>query len=59
MANFKVCYDWMIVNEDSLLAYETVSDNGGKAISGINSKVFPIQFAIIDSIHPNSLGLKN
>ena len=49
MANFQVAYNWMLDNEDSQRQYKTVSDAGGQAISGINSKAFPAEFAAINS----------
>ena len=52
MANFEVCYEWMMDNEDAGRNYEKVSDDppGAFAISGINSAKFPTQFARIDAL---------
>lgn len=50
MASFTVAFNWMLDNEDSQRQYATVPDVGGQAISGINSKSFPDQFAVIAAI---------
>lgn len=50
MANFEVAFTWMMLNEDSQRQYATVPDVGFQAISGINSKSFPDQFATINAI---------
>jgi lysozyme family protein len=50
MANWQTAFDWMMDNEDALRAYAIVNDVGGQAISGINSAVFPDNFAAISSV---------
>ena len=56
MANWNVCFDWLLDNEDLLRAYATVKDSCPKgikgpcfAISGVNSGAWPAWFAAIDS----------
>ena len=52
MADFQVCYNWMMDNEDQGRQYKTVPDAppGAFAISGINSSAFPTQFAKINAL---------
>lgn len=52
MADFGTCYSWMMDNEDEGRAYKTVPDAppGAWAISGINSRSFPVEFAAINAI---------
>jgi lysozyme family protein len=47
MANFDVCFDFLMDNEDAPRAYKQVPDVGGEAISGINSAVFPSEYNLI------------
>ncbi len=56
MANWDVCYNWMLDNEDAGRKYATVPDCGGQAISGINSAIFPLQFARIAALPPAERG---
>lgn len=56
-ADFMTCYSWMIVNEDSSGAHAVVPDACPEgclgpcfAISGINSGVFPAEYAAILAI---------
>jgi lysozyme family protein len=53
MANWSTAYNWMMDNEDSARAYAVVSDVGGFAISGINSKSFCGEFAAIAALPQN------
>lgn len=58
MANFDVCFNWMMDNEDRRRSYQTVPDYppGSSAISGINSHAYPNQFASILAIPQNQRG---
>jgi len=49
MADFDVCLNWVLDNEDATRQYKTVPDKGGQAISGVNSAVFPAEFAAINA----------
>lgn len=52
MADFATAYAWMMDNEDEAREYANVPDAppGARAISGINSEAFPVQFAAIAAI---------
>lgn len=52
MANFNSSILFALQNEDATLAYKTVPDEppGAYAISGINSKSFPVEFNQINNI---------
>lgn len=52
MADWGTCFNWLLDNEDRTRAYKTVPDYppGAFAISGINSKSFPVEFASIDDV---------
>ncbi len=52
MADFQTCYLWMMANEDSTFSYAEAPDAppGAAAISGVNSKSFPAEFAAIAAI---------
>ena len=58
MADFQTCYDWMLDNEDARRAYAQIPDAppGAFAISGINSKSFPSDFAAIVAINQAKRG---
>ena len=58
MASYEVAYIWMMLNEDGPqpFKYRTVPDVGGQAISGINSKYYPDQFAAINAMAPGERG---
>jgi lysozyme family protein len=56
MANWDVCFSWLMDSEDPNRAYATVKDSCPKgikgpcfAISGVNSGAWPAWFAAIDS----------
>ena len=55
LATYMPAFDFMIINEDSSRSWaESVDNNGGGVIAGINEKTFPSQFAYIRSIfQPN------
>jgi hypothetical protein len=52
MALFTPAFDWMMKNEDAQRAFKSVPDAppGAWAISGINSREFPAEFAAINTI---------
>lgn len=58
MSQFEVCYNWLMDNEDSRREYKTVPDAGGQAISGINSKSFPVQFSKINALTQDQRGVE-
>ncbi len=54
MADFQIAYDWMMENEDARRACVSVADPTehnpcARAISGINSAYFPVEFSAIDA----------
>ena len=58
MASFDVCYDFMMDNEDPKREYAIVPDAGGMAISGINSKAWPLAFEQIAKLDVAERGLE-
>ena len=51
MSQFPPAYDYVMKFEDPLHLYKQVRDNnGGEVISGINSKAWPSDFALVASI---------
>lgn len=51
MASFDIAFDWLMHDEDPNRRYtETIDNNGGGVISGINSKSFPDDFERIKQI---------
>ena len=50
MASFDVCLDWLLDNEDSQRTYQSNPDPGGFAIAGVNSAVFPEDYADIAAL---------
>ena len=59
MANFNTCSGWVLTNEcgsvyGAPLNYATTKDNRGMVIAGINSTVFPVDFAEVNDL-PESL----
>jgi type VI secretion system secreted protein VgrG len=58
MADFQICYEWMMNFEDPTRAYAQVPDAppGAFAISGVNSAAWPEQFAQIAAIAQNERG---
>ena len=63
MADFQVCFNWLMDSEDRELKYAQVPDACPKgcagpcfAISGINSGAFPLQFAKIAALPPAERG---
>lgn len=50
MANFPVCLQWLLDTEDPKRTWKEEPDTGGRAIAGVNSKVFPADFAHIAAI---------
>ena len=58
MASFDVCYNFMIDNEDPKREYAIVPDAGGMAISGINSKAWPLAFEQIAKLDVAERGLE-
>lgn len=47
MADFATCLTWTLHNEDSQLTYEATPDSGGFAIAGVNSHMWPADYAYI------------
>lgn len=60
MADWDVCYNWVLDNEDAARAYAIVPDAppGAHAISGINSAAYPLQFAKISALPPDQRGVE-
>lgn len=58
MADWNVCFNWMMDNEDRQRRYQTVPDPppGAQAISGINSHSYPEAFAQIDALPQSERG---
>jgi lysozyme family protein len=58
MADWKICFNWMLENEDMARAYAVVPDAppGAHAVSGINSAAFPAQFAAIAALSQDQRG---
>lgn len=52
MADFNTCFAWLMTSEDPTYSYKATPDAppGAFAISGINSKAFPIEFQTIAAI---------
>ena len=50
MASFDVALAWLLTSEDPLLTYEPNPDPGGFAIAGVNSHVFPEDYADIAAL---------
>lgn len=56
MANWDVCFNWLMDNEDRARSYAIVPDVGGSAIAGVNSKDWPVQFQKIANLPADQRG---
>jgi lysozyme family protein len=58
MANWDVCFSWMLDNEDATRAYKVVPDAppGAHAIAGVNSGAWPAEYAAIAALPQDQRG---